>query len=280
MSRLLQVALAIVGLLLTWVLQDASNRNAQVENAQGLVQLYTQEVTAALQTCNLPMLQVAQNTARELNDLRARHILKSETDFEAHVVDVGETLSTCAARSAAQGGTVAPTPGGATLSTTETPAPVAPELMAQSRNLELRGAELQEEDSSQASRRADATPRQSFAVLASYAVSTASTYDEHLGAAAHFNQLAAAAREAGLEVQVYRTRLSNHFAIVIPAASEQAARDLITQARTSGWATDAFVQVERNWTRCQDPSTPDGLRACAGNAIRQPTRGPLARSPG
>src|SRR5262245_11516306 len=132
MSRLLQVALAIVGLLLTWVLQDASNRNAQVENAQGLVQLYTQEVTAALQTCNLPMLQVAQNTGRELNELRARHIRKSETDFAAHVVDVGETLSTCAARSAAQGGTVAPTPGGATLSTTETPAPVAPELMAQS----------------------------------------------------------------------------------------------------------------------------------------------------
>lgn len=289
MSRLLQVILAIVGLVLTVVLQQASNRQAQVQNAQGLVQLYTQEVAAALQTCNLPMLQVAQNTATELNDLRALGILNSKTDFEQHVIEVGETLSSCAAVDAAQQSVAvatpapAPTNSGATTSPAAEPAPVAPELIAQSRNLELRGAELRSNesiaDSIANSRGTDAEAAgTNYAVLASYAVSTAATYDETQGAAAHYRQLQAAAQAAGLEVQVYRTRVSNHFAIVIPAASEQAARDVVTQARAAGWAPDAFVQAERDWVRCPNPDNASGLRACAGNAIRSPTRGPVART--
>ncbi len=282
MSRLLQVVLAIVGLVLTVVLQQASNRQSQVQNAQGLVQLYTQEVAAALQTCNLPMLQVAQNTATELNDLRALGILKSKTDFERHVIDVGETIQACAARDAAVQSVataMTPTDGAAPAPPSTEDAPVAAELMAQSRNLELRGAELRSSQASVSDNLSRGAPetagRRIFAVLASYAVSTAATYDERLGAAAHYNQLATAARAAGLEVQVYRTRISNHFAIVVPAASEQAARDVVTQARTGGWASDAFVQAERNWVQCSEPSTPQGLRACAGDAVRQPTRGPL-----
>lgn len=282
MSRLLQVVLAIVGLVLTAVLQNASNRNAEVQNAQGLVELYTQEISAALQTCNPSLLYVAQDHAVELDLLRDRGVLRGQTDFTDHVSEVRDTMA-CVAAGAAQTGGEPTTVAGMSSPAAEA-APVAPELVAQSRNLELRGMERQAENSLAGSvsterARTDSRESRSFAVLASYAVSDPSTFDANAGAAAHYTQLAAAAGAEGLQVQVYRTSISNHFAIVIPADTEGAARDLVSQARRMGWAPDAFVQVERNWVQCPTPQTAEGLRACAGTAISRPTRpGPL-RSP-
>ncbi len=278
MSRLLQVVIAIVGLVLTFVLQQASNRNAEVQNAQGLVQLYTQEVAAALQTCNRPLLQVAQDHAIELNRLRQRGILKGNTDFEAHVVLVDETMSSCVAAVAAQA--AAPEPMATTRSFDLAPpqaAPVDPALVAQSRNLELRGIERQAAQAAPAAEGRAA--RRSFAVLASYGVSDPSTYDDNVGAAAHYNQLASAVSSAGLQVEVYRTSISNHFAIVIPANSVDQARDLVSRARREGWAPDAFSQAERGWVRCAAPSTADGLRQCAGAAVNRETQRVFAAPP-
>jgi hypothetical protein len=283
MSRLLQVVLAIVGLVLTAVLQNASNRNAEVQNAQGLVELYTQEISAALQTCNPSLLYVAQDHAVELDLLRDRGILRGETDFTDHVKAVRDTMA-CVAAGAAQTGGEPTTVAGASSPAADA-APVAPELIAQSRNLELRGMERQVEASASVSdvARAEversAAGERSFAVLASYAVSDPATFDESSGAAAHFAQLVAAAGGSGLDVQLYRTSVSNHFAIVIPADSPDAARDLVTRARTNGWAPDAFAQVERNWVRCPEPITSVTLRVCAGPAVNRRTEGNVARAP-
>jgi hypothetical protein len=283
MSRLLQVVLAIVGLVLTAVLQNASNRNAEVQNAQGLVQLYTQEISAALETCNPAMLQVAQDSAIELNQLRARGILRGSTDFEAHVLQVSETMPNCVASGASQtGGEPTTVPGSTSPPAADvtTATPVAPELVAQSRNLELRGMErsvVLSAPSSSSAASADRSAARSFAVLASYAVSDPATFDGTQGAAAHFNQLTSAAAAEGLQVQVYRTAVSNHFAIVIPAETEAAANDLVQRARRMGWAPDAFVQVERGWVQCSEPGTPGGLRSCAGSAINRETSGRIAR---
>jgi hypothetical protein len=274
MSRLLQVVIAVVGLVLTFVLQQASNRNSEVQNAQGLVQLYTQEVASALQTCNLPMLQVAQDHAIELNRLRTIGVLPGNTDFEAHVVLVGDTMTSCVAAGGAQAGTPETTTMAAEA---PAPAPIDSNLVAQSRNLELRGVERQMAQSS-APAAADGASGRSYAVLASYPVSDDATYDAQTGLAAHYNQLASAVASQNMHVEVYRTSISNHFAIVIPADSEAAANDIVSRARREGWSPDAFVQMERRWVRCQTPTT-EGLRACAGTARRVPTRGVVARSP-
>jgi hypothetical protein len=63
---------------------------------------------------------------------------------------------------------------------------------------------------------------------------------------------------------VYRTG-TGHFAIVLrpDPPTRDAARELTLLARREGWATDSFVQVERDWVQCKEPGSIDGLRACA-----------------
>jgi hypothetical protein len=267
------------------VLQNASNRNAEVENAQGLLSLYTQEISAAIQSCNPAMLMVAQETAEELDRLKDRGLIRGETVYAEHVLEVQRTMPACVAAGQAQ----VPEPTTADVQGSAPAAPVAPELVAQSRNLELRAVERQVAQSSSGSVNASAPADtgRSFAVLSSYAVSDESTYSAESGAVAHYNQLASAAAAEGLQVQVYRTAASNHFALVLPADSFDAARDLVTRARTNGWAPDAFAMSSRpsdqysavGWTRCPEPISAESLRACAGSEINRPTQGRVARVP-
>lgn len=294
MSRFLQVILAMVGLVLTAVLQLASNRNAEVQNAQAQVQLYAQLVSAALERCNLPMLYVAQDTAQELNDLRDRGVIRGNTDFESHLEEVRSTMTNCAATAPAidpsappQQNAAATTPTQAAPAPAAEAAPIAPEFVSRSQNLELRGIERRVEQQQNQDQQAqpgeqtrrDATAGRYYAVLASYAVGDRATYDTAQGLVTHFNQLTRATQDAGVQLQVYRTTVSNHFAIVIAADSDTAARDLVNRARSMGWAPDAFIQPERDWVRCENPSSLEGLRACAGSAINRGTSSVLRRAP-
>jgi hypothetical protein len=288
MSRFLQVVLALVGLVLTAVLQLASNRNAEVQNAQGLVQLYTQTVSAALERCNLSLLYPAQDTAQELNALRDRGILRGATDFNAHLEEIRSSMTSCAAVAPPMVATMAPEQSAqagpaAPVQQMAEAAPIAPEFVSRSQNLALRGIERRIEQQQMRDSPAaatDAAQAPHYAILASYSVSDRSTYDDAAGAAAHFNRLAAATSDAGVQLRVYRTDASNHFAIVLVAenGAEGAARELVAQARRLGWSPDAFVQAENNWTLCPNPRTVEGLRACAGDAINRRSLSVLRQS--
>ncbi|HVY03008.1 MAG TPA: hypothetical protein VG983_05070, partial [Caulobacterales bacterium] len=129
-----------------------------------------------------------------------------------------------------------------------------------SKNLELRLAESEAPAPARA-----AKGEGYYAVLASYGVDDKSTYDPQLGIVAHYNKLAPVAKEKGLTLQMVRTKISNHFALVLVGAppTRDSARQLVLTARREGWAGDAFVELNRGWVTCDNPGTEAGLEACA-----------------
>jgi hypothetical protein len=105
-----------------------------------------------------------------------------------------------------------------------------------------------------------------YAVLSSYAdgeeeyvVDDVAKFTKRIG------ELAGA---PAFRLEVYRTKISKHFAVVLrpEAGQRDAARDLAAKARELGFASDAFVQEDRGWMLCGSPSSVDQLKTCAAKS--------------
>lgn len=290
MSRFLQVVLALVGLLISGVMGLVSQRSESLQSRHALLALFGQSISVARTTCDLDMTFVAEDALARIEELENTRwtVTSSERaqnldSLEKYRDNLGLVRNTitggCVAAPAAVAATNSITqaaPGDApaidaddavrSLSGAEPPRPAAQEqaqdlalrsLASQSENLALRSA-------------LTASPQRGngkfFVVLASYAIGDESTYDSNVGAVAHYTQLVSATRSANVPVQVFRTRISRHFAIALgptEGMTRDAARELVGRARSEGWAQDAFVQEERGWTHCDNPGSNESLRACA-----------------
>jgi hypothetical protein len=283
MSRLLQVLIAMVGLGITAMLGYASFQNDRLQNKNALLTLYSQSISAARLSCDADMAFVAKHAVANLEELdNAAKVnfagLGPSADEISFVKQLHEStddiiasMSTCVPA----GAQTAPAAPAAPLAAAEPPAgaALAPSPAARSaksvpliamatpsKNLELRLAESEAPAPARA-----AKGEGYYAVLASYGVDDKSTYDPQLGIVAHYNKLAPVAKEKGLTLQMVRTKISNHFALVLVGAppTRDSARQLVLTARREGWAGDAFVELNRGWVTCDNPGTEAGLEACA-----------------
>jgi hypothetical protein len=95
-----------------------------------------------------------------------------------------------------------------------------------------------------------------YTVLASYPVGDDATYDPDRGVVANYQRLRRSAAEENLNVAVFQTGSSNHYAIVLvgqAAGSRSDARRNVVTARTRGWSSGALVQPARDWSQCPQP---------------------------
>jgi hypothetical protein len=286
MSRLLQVIIAIAGLAITIMLHLAAERSQEAQSRQTYVAQFTQTLAHAIATCNSTMIGLAIEAATEIDAING-----DQTYFDR----VTEVQSTCGNPEVQQQiAETAPAPT-ATLAPQDLRAEAPPTISrgaAQSRaprtaesgrrdgsvlameppaqlQVATRNLELQREEIVPRSIR-NAASGGYYAVLASYGVRDQSSYDAERGASAHYNTLVDATRAAGINVRVFRTSVSDHFAIVLEpeGLTQENARALMARARREGWSPDAFVQQERGWVACDNPGTIEGLRACAPAARR------------
>jgi hypothetical protein len=135
----------------------------------------------------------------------------------------------------------------------------APAVVSQ--NVKLR----QEEGETAPDAAAQAGSQRWYAVVASYRPG-----EEHV-VAEHVQEVLRQSRgmQPAVRVEVYRTRLSGLYAIVLTGegATRESARDLVGLARRNGWARDAFVQNDRNWVSCGTGDSADALRRCGGGRL-------------
>lgn len=292
MSRFLQIVLALVGLLISGVLGLASQRSEALQTKNALLGLFGDSIAVARTTCDLDMTFVAEDALARLRQLEEDRFsvtpaervadLESIAKYQDNLDAIRSTIGSATCKGGTASTVVATTDTTSTgASAGPTAAPVQEQIMpsasasrlaiVRSNNVALRSALAQA---------APATSNKFYVVLAAYAVGDDGTYGSS-GAAAHYAQLQGPVASAGVPLSVYRTSISNHFAIVLggpDGLTRDQARDLQGQARSQGWAADAFVQEEQNWTRCETV-TDGGLRACAGTAINLPSRGIVARTP-
>jgi hypothetical protein len=88
-----------------------------------------------------------------------------------------------------------------------------------------------------------------------YAVLASLPGDQLETAKAEANKKLDKAREKGLNqgVQLYKTEISNNYAVVIGGALDKAsARALSAKARTVGLSRDSFPQIDKEWTHVGD----------------------------
>lgn len=260
MSRFLQVIIALMGLAITGVLGYASVRNESLQSKHALLSLFSESISVARTTCDPGMLFVAQDAVAGLEELGAGNQYRDRLEeisasIQACAATQGTTASSVAVAAPAPAPYARPDRGAL-----EEAAPIAPDMAAQSSNLELRQAEIVQQKIAPA----PSSETRNLTVLASYAVDDATTYDPERGAVAHYLKLREATKDANVKLEVYRTTVSNHFAIVLaPENGERrAAFKLLMEARRMGWSPDAFVQIDRDWKPCSDPSTIEGLKAC------------------
>ena len=92
-----------------------------------------------------------------------------------------------------------------------------------------------------------------YAVLASYGVNDATTYDPERGVVAHYRNLRRSVE--GGNVRIFQTGATNLFVIVASAdgGSRIDARRQVANARARGWSPDALVQPARDWAECAQP---------------------------
>ncbi len=280
MSRFLQVLLALAGLAITVVLGYATWRNEQSQTRIAYMALFSETSSAAADRCDQTMLTLAFRAAAELEDSTYTDLLtqiegdcaRITTEQAQAMVAEGATPEVAAnafpdlAVQAEQAALPAPPPvieaSPRVLQEATTQAVAAVELRLENLNLQRQ--------ESAPTKGSPTGSGESFAVLASYAVPDESTYDDALGAAAHFRKLQELTKVVPDELRLYRTQQSNHFAIVLAPQGEDTkarrarARDLVAQARREGWAVDAFVQVDRDWIRCSGGASGDDVRRCAG----------------
>jgi hypothetical protein len=59
--------------------------------------------------------------------------------------------------------------------------------------------------------------------------------------------------DKNLSVQLYKTKISNNYAVVVGGSIEKdEAISLARQAREEDWASDAFAQKDRQWSKVGD----------------------------
>lgn len=286
MSRLLQVIIAIAGLAITIMLHLAAERNQESQARQTYVAQFTQTLAHAIATCNPTMIGLAIEAAAEVDEINGD---STYVDRVAEVQGtcgnpvVAQQIAEAAPAPAPAPDTAAPPPPAST-STGASSAPItrptardvaanestavalppAQQIQVATRNLELQRDEILPRN------QRNAETGGYYAVLASYSPRDRITFDAGRGLAAHYNTLLEATQGDNVTLRVFRTSISNHFAIVLEpqGGTQEAARELMSRARSEGWAPDAFVQQERGWVACENPSTVDGLRACAPAARR------------
>jgi hypothetical protein len=296
MNRFFQALIALSGLLITGLLgyQTATNTERQTELAQAqsryaLVALFSEQIDAAFSRCDLDPLLIATDAANELTE---EHGLPQYLDYLAAArskldeeTGVCGDLSSEPADQWAENEPTPPPPGRAGASTTSTPpappiqrpdpsaspppAPSEPAPQQQQvqlevnpvRNLELRQQEglMKQAPMEQASGRAT---QKWYAVLASYKAGLEEGYlPEDLG---RMREALAKNGVGDATLEVFRTSVSDYYVIVLSSdgRDREAARNLAAAARSLGLSKEAFVQDDRNWTRCDQPDTVAGLGAC------------------
>ncbi len=281
MSRLLQVVIALVGLAITGLLGVSAERSENLQAKHALLALFSDSLAVARSTCDVDMTFVAQDALNRLERLETsslaitprdneerRQNLESVAGYKDNLAAVQSTITAACAANLAAPAPIAQAPAPQTQSGGRVLAQ-APDVAASVAapaptiaNLELRQAESKQETVQDLPR-----ARGYYAVLASYAVDDAKTYDRDLGVSRHYARLLAATRGAEGTLRLYRTRQSNHFAIVLATErpTRDAARNLVTIARANGWASDAFLQVDRDWQQCENPQNVRSADDCPLN---------------
>jgi len=300
MSRLLQVVIALVGLAITGVLGLASERNEALQSRHTLIGLFTQTVSTARTTCDRDLAEMAELTLERLNQLEARPRLMFTNEERSDHASTQAAIERYQDIMAGVKGTIdagcveeASAPSQEVQATT--PSAVAPEETVSqapaTANLELRRAErielpqaaeiVLERARTQSAPSASGTATAPgdatgpliglraggyYAVVGSYAVDDAVTYHPERGLVADYRRIRDAAREANIDVRIFQTTTSNHYAIVLVPEnlSRDAARELVGVARSRGWSRDAFVQADRNWLACSQPEQITRQNSCAG----------------
>jgi hypothetical protein len=279
MSRLLQVVIALIGLALTTVLGMASERSQNMQARHALLTLFSESVSVARSSCDGDMTWVAEDALTRLKDLEnSRFIISAEERAErdrnlASIETYGDNLVTIRGTIAGPAcGHPAPepvlqttpttTPGG-----TAMPAPSVERAVlseAPSANLALRTAEAAAPVASspadaRAGGRAEAARGGYYVVVASYDTSAASTFTER-GVSRDYSRIRNAIADSNVTVQVFRTSISNHYAITLSrgALTRENARELASLARSTLGSSDAFIQQERTWILCP---APDAIRS-------------------
>lgn len=297
MSRLLQVIIALVGLAITGVLGLASERNEALQSRHTLIGLFTQTVSTARSSCDRDLAEMAELTLERLNQLEARpRFMLTEEERLDHAStqiaieryqDIMAGVKGTIDAGCTENATPAPTqaaPAPEEAAPVDAPDPAILSQAPVTANVEMRRAEqIQLPEAAEiavtrgrandivAADRGDFRTQialgEYYAVLASYAVGDAVTYDARRGVVADYRRIRAAAERDGIDVQMFQTQ-TNHFAIVLvpEGLSRDTARRLVSLARTRGWSRDAFVQAARGWTACETPERISPQSACAAPA--------------
>lgn len=297
MSRLLQVVIALVGLAITGVLGLASERNEALQSRHTLIGLFTETVSTARSECDRDLAEMAELTLERLNQLEARpRLLFTEEERLDHastqiaieryqdiMAGVKGTIDAGCTEQAPQLASAQPQQP-TEPAQVDTPDPAILSQAPLTANVELRRAEqmqlpqaaevaVNQGRISDAARidpgalRTQIVGGEFYAVLASFAVGDAVTYDARRGVVADYRRIRAAAQPEGIDVRIFQTQ-SNHFAIVLApeGLTREGARGLVSVARTRGWSRDAFVQAARNWTACPQPERISPRNACTAQA--------------
>jgi hypothetical protein len=300
MSRLLQVIIALAGLAVSIMLGAESQRAQRAESRQASLGFYTDLVREAETKCQPALATIAEGVLRHLQDTTPEDERRAFDPYVDYQIELLGTIqsgtcggTTILTQAPALGGEddVATRGAGPAPAPLDMPAAAAPVIQREHAmaNIEMRQIENSTslaEELRQTTRTARDQLEQSqryYAVLASYGVDDALTYDARDGVVADYQSLLQHTQAAGVRLKVFRTSASNHFAIVLEPenGARDGARDLVAVARANGWSTDAFVQAGASWIECAEPtSIARGGYDCLNEAQRsRVTSAPLRRAP-
>lgn len=283
MNRFLQALIALSGLCITgllgWQSYVSERRQAEVAVEQAryaLISLFSENLSAAVRDCNDTAMAIATKTAVILGDDYA------EPDYQVFVADAETQYTACKleevamteqaqAPLGADGWALGDAPfeenEPAPSAPVQQQAPLAPPVGEYEQtvgvvgNLKVRSLEGISSKTVQTRSATEPTSADWFAVLASFQVGGEESY-----AAERFAAISEGIRRSGrsLDLRVYRTAISDHYVIVLApeSRSRDDARKLAAMARDFGWAKDAFVQDDRDWKRCEQTGSVEGLQAC------------------
>jgi hypothetical protein len=271
MNRFMQTLLALSGLIISGLLgyQTVDSQRQQAE--QEKVALFTQQVNFAMTVCDEKLLTLPADILPEMeaNKLYEEYLITATQRIEA--CKMGETIVAVAPSPSPAPTPSTPTSPGVTApeksptivpprdvsspkeETKDTgagraPPRLDPKILSQSRNIELR--------TSEGLRSIKVAPAGAtwHAVLASYRPEEAKAAYEHYRELTAIVQKKTSEKKDDTTVAIYRTRISNHLAIVVdPGGTREQAQSWVDMARREGWSRDAFVQDNRKWTKCDDP---------------------------
>lgn len=268
MERLLQIVIAMSGLVISgmlgWLGLQAEETRSQQELQQTYASqtaLFAQVMEMAIERCDATLLPLGNDVKNELvglvddiNTIRTRLAGGAElveTDWQGHYDTMTGIVTECGVEAA------------------EAPeqAEGESEAVADVRD-DAVGSPIRPSPRAPAAE-TPAAPSKSYkggrtwhAVLASYRVGGEESY-----AVERFEKLKRQIAKSGAsaDLKLYRTSISNHYAVALTPrdGSAEAARALVARARTEGWSTDAFAQSENTWISCSDPvGSQAALKSC------------------